>query len=268
MNLFLERGVFLSKHLGKWQQYVLLQQNFITAKCIPETTLYSMNNLLDFLNRYDYVYVKHDTTGQGRAMYKVFKNSDGLFCFNGFNVQGEPNHKCVRAIKDFHKLLHPFEQFGRSNGNYIIQEGIKSLSKNKQPFHIRVHLQLLKGKWNVGGMFGMVGVGPATNTGIVNSHRGGQALSVDELLSTHLLMDTKEKMDVISCLNNISIAAAEVISPYFPSREYGIDLGIHYDGKPVIFEVNSTPGIGVFARIENKAIWRRIVEIRKMQSKE
>lgn len=257
----------MSNLLGKWQQYVLLQQNPLTAKSVPETTLYSLNNLLDLISRYDYVYVKHDTTGQGRAMYKVYKRNDGLFCFNGFNVQGEHHNKCVKAIEDFHQHLYPFEKFGRSGGNtYIIQEGIKSLNKNGLPFHIRVHLQMLNGKWNVGGMFGMIGIGSAKDTGIVNSHRGGQAISVNELLSDYVKMDDTEKKDVIDRLTELSITAAEVIAPYFPSREYGIDFGINRDGKPVLFEVNITPGIGVFARIENKTIWRRIVEIRKMQN--
>lgn len=258
----------MGSNLGKWQQYVLLQQNPLTAKNIPDSTLYSLNNLLDFISRYDYVYVKHDTTGQGRAMYKVYRRNDGFFCFNGFNIQGEYYNKCVKAIEDFHQHLHPFEKFGRTGGTYIIQEGVKSLKPNGQPFHIRVHLQLLNGKWTVGGMFGMLGIGSATDTGIVNSHRGGQAISVDELLSAHLLMDNKETTNMIARLKSMSIAAAEVISPYFPSREYGIDFGINSNGEPIIFEVNITPGIGVFARIENKTIWRRIVEIRKMQDKD
>ena len=257
----------MSNLLGKWQQYVLLQQHPLTSKSIPETTLYSLNNLIDFINRYDYVYVKHDTTGQGRAMYKVHKRNDGLFCFNGFNVQGEHYNKCVEAIEDFHQHLYPFEKIGRSGGNnYIIQEGIKSLKPNGQPFHIRVHLQFLNGKWLIGGMFGMIGMGSAMDTGIVNSHRGGQAISVNELLSEHVKMDDNEKKDVIDCLKQVSIAAAEAIVPYFPNREYGIDFGINTDGKPMLFEVNITPGIGVFARIENKTIWRRIVEIRKLQN--
>ncbi len=258
----------MRNHLGKWQQYVLLQQSTTTSKYIPETTLYSINNLLHFLNRYEHVYVKHDSTGQGRAMFKVYKRNDGLYCYNGFTVQAKPLKKCVASIEEFHQVLHPFEKFGRSGGNYIIQEGIKSLDQNGQPFHIRVHLQFLSGNWMIGGMFGMMGTGVATDTGIVNAHRGGQAISVNELLSVYLLMDSKEQADVIAHLKSISIAAAEAISPYYPSKEYGIDLGVLHDKKPVIFEVNSTPGIGVFARIENKDIWRRIVENRKMQSKD
>jgi len=253
--------------LGKWQQYILLQQNPITANCIPETTLYSLNNLLDFLNRYDYVYVKHDTTGQGRAMYKITKRINGHFCYKGFNVQGEPKRKCVTKIEDFHKLLHPFEKFGKSGGPYLIQEGIKSFERNGLPFNIRVHLQLLNGKWIVGGMFSLLGIGSAKDTGIVNSHKGGQAISVDELLSVHLEMDNGEKKAMIDRLKQISLVAAAVISAYDPRREYGIDFGFNHNGEPVLFEVNATPGIGVFARIENKTIWRRIVEIRKLQNK-
>ena len=257
---------FVNDNLGKWKQSLLLQQNPITAKSIPETTKYSLENLVDFISRYDFVYVKHDSTGQGRAMYKVYRRKDGFYCFNGFTIQGEPIKKCVAAIEDFHQLLHPFEKFGRSSGTYIIQEGIESWLQNGQPFSIRVHVQNLKGEWVIGGMFGKIGIPETKGHGIANTHRGAQVLSLEELLKLHSKMDDSKKKEVIDCLREVSITAAKVIASYFPNREYGIDFGLNLKGKPVLFEVNTTPGIGGFARIQDKTIWKRIVEIRKLQN--
>ncbi|MBU8879980.1 YheC/YheD family protein [Bacillus sp. FJAT-29790] len=254
----------MSDSLGKWKQSLLLRQSPLTANSIPETDIYSLKNLIDLMNRHDYVYVKHDTSGQGRAMFKIFKRNDGHYCFNGFTFQGKLINKCVTAIEDFHQLLHPFEKFGRLT-NYIIQEGIPSLTLNRLPFSIRSHVQNLEGQWVIGGMFGKIGSDEAIDHGIANTHQGAQVVPMDKLLSVHLKMDDAKKDEVIDSLQKVSISAAEVIASQFPCREYGIDLGLHRNGEPVIFEVNTTPGIGGFARIENKALWERIVEIRKLQ---
>ncbi|MGE8205246.1 YheC/YheD family protein [Heyndrickxia sp. NPDC080065] len=255
----------MSESLGKWKQNVLLKQNPLTANSIPETNIYTLGNLLDFINRYDYVYVKHDTSGQGRGIYKLSQKEDASYCFKGFTLQGKPINKCVKMIEDFHQFLHPFEKFGRLSGTYIIQEGIKSFTNEGLPFCIRVHVQNLKGKWEIGGMNGKIGTKETISTGIINSGRADQVISIDELFSLHLKMRHTDKKRVIEKLEEISINAAQVIASQFPCREYGIDFGLNQSG-PILFEVNTTPGINGFGKMENKSMWKRIVEIRKLQS--
>jgi hypothetical protein len=256
---------YLGKRLGKWEQSILLQQSPLTATSIPETNLYSQENLVDLLNRYDNVYVKHDTSGQGRGVFRVHARKDGYYCLNGYSIQGKPIDKCVATIEDFHQVLHPFEKFGRL-GTYIIQEGVQSFTRNGQPISIRVHVQILRGKWVVGGMNGKIGLS-ATN-GITNFHQGGQVTTIEELISLHSEMDDTKKKEIITELENVATKVAEVIASHFPCREYGIDFGLNLKGKPVIFEVNTTPGINGFATIENMEAWKRIVEIRKLQNED
>lgn len=256
---------FLRKRLGKYEQSLLLQQNPITAISIPETNIYSQENLVKLINRYDNVYVKHDTSGQGRGVFKVYVRNDGHYCFNGFSIQGKPVNECVVSIEEFHRILHPFEKFGRL-GTYIIQEGVQSFTRNGQPISIRVHVQNLKGKWIVGGMNGKIGI--SVTNGITNFHQGGHVTTIEELLSLHSEMDDAKKEEVTDYLEEVAILTAEVIASHFPCREYGIDFGLNPKGKPVLFEVNTTPGINGFATIENRTIWKRIVEIRKLQNEE
>ncbi|MGE8036207.1 YheC/YheD family protein [Lysinibacillus sp. NPDC093692] len=248
--------------LGKWEQFLLLNKNPLTTNCIPKSTLYSLENLIYFLDRYEYVYVKHTSTGQGRAIYKVYKRKDGHYCFNGFNMQGKEINKCVAAIEDFHKILHPYEKHDKLSEIYIIQEGIKSLTPNEDAISIRVHVQNLKGKWIIGGIYGRIAY---EDHGIVNSNRGSQVIPIDELLSDYMMMDNTKKNKTIASLKKISILASEVIASHFPCREYGIDFGINPKGKPILFEVNTTPSISSFAKID-KEIWKKIVEIRKKQN--
>lgn len=268
-NLHKQRGLhylnevcLLKNGLGKWEQLLLLKQNPLTSNYIPESTLYSLENLIYLLNKYEHVYVKHNSTGQGRAIYKVYKRKDGYYCFNGFTMQGEEINKCVAAIEDFHQVLHPYEKLGRLSGNYIIQEGIMSLTPNGHSLSIRVHVQNLKGKWIIGGIYGRI----ATEAhGIVNSNRGSEIIPIDELLSVYMMMDNATKDKTIDSLKKDSILASEVIASHFPCREYGIDFGINPKGKPILFEVNTTPSISSFAKIDRE-IWKKIIEVRKMQN--
>ena len=142
----------MKRTMGKWEQSLLLQQHLLVAKHIPETIIYSENNLDDLLNRYQSVYVKHDTTGQGRAILKIRKDHGRNYYVNGFTIQGTPIQKSVSKVDEIQQLLHPFLKFGRESGPYIIQEDIQSYTQNGQPFSIRVHVQKLKNKWVIGEM--------------------------------------------------------------------------------------------------------------------
>ncbi|MFO1445077.1 YheC/YheD family protein [Bacillus sp. Bva_UNVM-123] len=253
--------------VGKWEQSLLLQQDPVIRNSIPETKMYTINNLIELLNRYSHVYVKHTSTGQGRAIFKILKRKDGLYCYNGFTIQGKHINKCVSSINEFHQILHPFLKFGRESGLYVIQEGIESVTQSGLPFMIRVHIQLLEDNWLVGGMYGNIGLAKAESNGIVNSHQGAKVISINELLTLHLKLDQGKQYETIETLNRLAISVAKVFSSQFPRREYGMDFGLNKNGTPILFEVNTTPSIRSFAEIENKAVWENIVRIRKQQNK-
>ncbi|MDW0117707.1 YheC/YheD family protein [Sporosarcina thermotolerans] len=258
----------MKKSLGKWEQNLLLKQQSLVSKHIPETTLYSENNLNELLNRYQSVYVKHDTSGQGRAIVNIRKSIGGHYFVNGYTIQGKRVKKTFARVNEIKQLLHPFIKLGRESGLYIIQEDIKSFTLNGQPFAIRVHVQKLKGDWVVGGMFATCAntkKGRGTESGIANPYRDAKVVTISEVLSQTVLKNKQE--ETIKKLKEIAIAASEAVHSVLPRREYGVDFGINQEGKPFIFEVNSTPGIDEFALIENMAIWKRIVEIRRMQNK-
>lgn len=256
----------MKRNLGKWEQNVLLRQHPLVAKYIPETTVYSEKNLDDLLNRHQSVYVKHDTTGQGRAIVNIRKDHSGNYNVNGFTIQGKPIRKAVSRVEEIQQILHPFIKFDRKSGLYIIQEDIQTHTLNGQPFSIRVHVQKLKKNWVIGGMFatrGTAKVSPKIESGIVNPYRNGKVVTISEVLSQTKVKNTQ--METIKKMEEIAIAAAKAVHSVLPCREYGIDFGVNQEGIPILFEVNLTPGIDEFALIEEKAIWKRIVENRKMQ---
>jgi len=249
--------------MSKWDQHVLLTQNPLTADKVPKTVIYSKQNLINFIKKYGNVFVKHDTSGQGRAIFKIYKNKNGDYCINGYTIQGKSLKRCIANLNELHSVLHPFAKFKRESGRYIIQEEIQSTTLNNEPFCIRVHVQNIKGQWIVGGMFGKIGKNIASRNGIVNSYRDAQVMTVDELLIDHWNMDEDGKNQTIDRLQQDALSVANLFASIYPRREYGIDFGLTKNGKPMIFEVNTTPGIDTFAGIADNSIWKQIVENRK-----
>lgn len=254
----------IGEKLGKWRQIELLQRHKYTSRHIVETTLYSGDNLMSMLNRHGIVYVKHNTSGQGRGIFKVFRDDNKRICLNGYSIQGNEVSRCVDRLEDFHQLLHPYAKWGRKSATYIIQEAITSNAQNGQPISIRVHIQKLHGKWIISGMNGRVAI-DQSKTGIANSHRGAVVYTLTELLEDQLAIKKFERKLVVKKLKKIATRVAKVIEVEAPCREYGIDFGLTEKRKPILFEVNTTPGISSFAKIEDGMMWKRIVEIRKLQ---
>ncbi|KAB2329998.1 hypothetical protein F7731_21290 [Cytobacillus depressus] len=253
----------LQERLRKWKQYVLLGEHPLISKHLPETKLYTTENLSDLLERYEYVYLKNNRGGRGKGIYKVIKSNDGLYCFNGYPLSGKKIKKCVGNIEDFHPVLHPMDRFG----GYIVQEGIQSFTPDGHPLAIRVHVQTLNGKWLVGGMYGMIAMVNTMKNGVINRMRGAHVMTIDELLSVHLKLDETVKNEIINSLEKISILAAEVVSSEFSDIEFGVDFGISQSGNPIIFEINTSPAVGLFSKIENGEMGKRIKSIRKRHKK-
>ncbi|MBS4218265.1 YheC/YheD family protein [Bacillus sp. FJAT-49711] len=252
--------------INKYYQHKLLSENPSTANFVPETKTYSVKNFKEFLERYTFVFIKHERGGQGKGIFKACKEDNGNYRINGFTLKGETLNVSIASIEDFQ-----YEKYSTGdglNGAFIIQEGINSITLNGDPLIIRAHIQKLKGRWFVSGMFANISTDETFENGIVNLNRGAHVLEVSELLSKHLGMDEQEKIAFIHTIKRISIDAAKLVALEFPCLEYGIDFGIKSNKVPIIFEVNTFPGVRNFTQIKDKEILKKIYRIRKMQKGE
>ncbi|OES45289.1 YheC/YheD family protein [Domibacillus iocasae] len=247
----------MKKALGKLEQYQLLKNVPFVQQHLPETAQYTKENLSYFANQYPVVFIKHDTSGQGRGVYRLVKEYGHSYSLKGYSLQGKEVEQ-VLNIDEIHKVLQPFERFGRTSP-YIIQEGINSVSVRGHPINIRVHVQHVNGAAIVGGIYGSAAY---EEHGITNIRRGAFAMPMRRLFFHFLKVKKEEQQNILNKLSEVSIAAAEVIVHKHPSRKCGIDLGLDENLKPFIFEVNTTPGIGGFTQ-SDKQTWKQIVENRK-----
>lgn len=255
--------------MGKLYQYNLFSLNPITSKVIPNTKIYNTENLLEFIKLYETIYIKHDRGGQGKGIYKVYREKNGGYCLNGFTPKGEKLVLSFASIEDFKPENYPYMGFGgKLDGRYIIQEGITSNTMQGMPLAVRVHVQILNGEWSVTGMYGKIADARTVDSGIVNANQGSTVMAISESLSGHLGLDKQGENRLLQTIEEISITAAELISMHSPRLEYGIDFGIDANTNPVLFEVNTYPGIGNFSKVENKRILNKIRTIRKLQQDE
>ncbi|EKN70607.1 hypothetical protein BABA_04169 [Neobacillus bataviensis LMG 21833] len=246
--------------VGKLEQYKLLNSSQINPLYIPATAEYSLENLHLFLTKFNVVYIKHATSGQGRGVFKLTKGKKQIHTLDGFSIHGKAINQEL-TIKQIHRQLQPFERLGRLSP-YIIQEGIQSVTKSGQPFIIRVHVQCVKGDWQVSGMLGTISFGQLEKSGIVNRSRGSQNLSIQELLNHHLRLNPEEERGFLEKIRVVSIEVSKTIASEYPTREYGLDVGVDTNLNPKIFEVNTTPGIAGFYYVDQQ-IWHHIIENRK-----
>ncbi|MFC4076864.1 YheC/YheD family protein [Salinithrix halophila] len=240
---------------SKWLQVGLLAKNKKTASLLPVTSLYTEKSLARFVKYYSIVYVKPDSGGQGRGIIRVDRLPKG-----GFRVQCDKKNMFACNASVLQKVLKKLTQ----GKKHIIQQGIQSVTPDHRPFDIRVHVQLVRGGWVVGGMAGKLG---KPGEAITNRHGGGLPIEVGKLLTRYVKMDTKKANRVKKSLGQAAIAAAIGMSKGYPHLlEYGVDIGVDKKGKLWIYEVNITPGVAIFWNLKDKSNYYRILANRKKPS--
>ncbi|WLR43129.1 YheC/YheD family protein [Bacillus carboniphilus] len=255
--------------LSKWDQYQLLLSDQSLHPHIPKTTIYDLSTLIYFSRRFRYIYVKHNTSGQGRGIFKIEKTSEDHIIVNGYPTLGKEQLVfTIHSLEDFyrfHTILYPQYKLNHFP-TYIIQEGIQSL-KNV-PFSIRVHVQKMNDDWTISGMYGKVAKGETVENGIVNTHKGADVYSIDSLLTHLLQMDTQASFTTIKTIETLSILTSKIMSRVSSKKEFGIDLGINKKKTIKIFEVNEVPGVGPFSLLPDKSIYKRILANRKIMKEQ
>lgn len=250
----------MRKAFGKLEQYHLLKKDPLVCQYLPHTANYSKEQLNFFAQAHPVVFIKHNTSGQGRGVYRLAREEGAFYSLKGYSLQGEKIDQSM-TLEDVHKTLQPFERFDRTRP-YIIQEGINSVTTDGQHVNIRVHVQRMDGQAIVGGMYGSTA---HEENGITNMRRGADAMPMQRLLSRYLNVKPDEQQGILKQLSAVSISAANLIAHQYDCRECGVDLGLDKKLKPFIFEVNITPGIGGFNKMD-KRVWKQIIENRKKMS--
>lgn len=219
-------------YFNKWETHEVLSSNKIISKHLPDTIkYYHPCQLIDFLDKYNSVYVKDSAGKLGKNIFKLSKDIDGLYIVSYQNAGNKNSYKL--SIEEFHtkfiakKLLV---------SNIIIQQGIHMAALKEHPFDIRILAQKKETDvWEVVDKSVRV-----TSPGsiVTNVSSGGEVKKFNEVIP----LIFPSSMAIASEIDALVVNVCEALeNRYGTLGELGIDVAIDKDSKVWLLEVNGKP---------------------------
>ncbi|MBS4023372.1 MAG: YheC/YheD family protein [Dethiobacter sp.] len=206
---------------------VLLTDDSI-SKYIPETVLFSEENIRRMLSNYSFVYIKPNRGSKGSRVAAIRKK----LCYYDiyYKTQVIPTFVISGVIAFVNALT--------CGDPFLIQQGIEVLKVKQKPFDFRVMVQKPYSEWKVSNIIGRVA---APGMIVTNLYLGAEVANYDELMQRANIADN-EARELRQKLYSIAERTALVLNNrYAGLRELGIDIGIDQNLNPWIFEVNTKP---------------------------
>jgi glutathione synthase/RimK-type ligase-like ATP-grasp enzyme len=114
----------------KFIRNVILQSDFILSKHNPETRLYTLDNVIEMIDKYSQVYLKPNVGNHGTDILRITKKEEKIAL---------ENEKMQRKELDLNSLPSWVEP------QYIVQQGIDAHKINNKNYVFRYHLQKIDG---------------------------------------------------------------------------------------------------------------------------
>ncbi|MDQ6596351.1 YheC/YheD family protein [Bacillus salipaludis] len=226
--------IFNDRFLSKWDVHEQLIQENSLHSYIPETKIFTKENLEEFTQKYDMVFIKPIHGSQGKNIFRLTHGE------NGYSLKTS-----IKAVSN--KILandsieNIYKQIKMIQGNriYIIQQGIHLMMRESCPMDFRALCHKnIENNWSVTSLVARIS---HEEEFVSNIAKGGRIMKPLQALSTG---SEKEKAaKIILQMKKLSIDTATTICQYSPgiTGELGIDIGVDNDGKLWLIEVNSKP---------------------------
>lgn len=230
--------LFNDRFLSKWDVYQLVSNEDKLQSKLPETKIFSKENLYDFVQTYETVFLKPVHGSQGRNIIKITRESAERFSVQSSLSHWEKNTEKLFELSELYSFAHPLLR-GRI---YIIQQGIPFLTYEKRAVDFRALCHKNTNHiWKITSMVARIG---GSEEFVSNLARGGT--SMKPLTVLLVCLPEKQAYEAWTQIKQLSLAIAETVSASGSgiTGELGIDIGVDHDGKPWLIEVNSKPSKG------------------------
>ncbi|WP_342430164.1 YheC/YheD family protein [Neobacillus sp. FSL H8-0543] len=225
---------FNDRYLSKWEVHDrLINENHLQPH-IPETKIFSKENLVDFIKRHETVFIKPIHGSQGRNIFKLIKEKDLYSIKSSITSKPEEFSNPFR-LEDIYQHIQPL----LNNRIYILQQGISLTAYESRGMDFRVLChKTVNNNWHVTSVVARIS---AEDEFVSNIARGGEILA--PLIALGSLMSKKDAKETLTRMKDLSIETAAALSFQSPGiiGELGIDIGIDQEGNPWLIEVNSKP---------------------------
>lgn len=222
-----EKATISRQVASKWVKTSVLRQDVRVAQHIPETRIFSPDNLSAMLARYGQVVMKPVVGTGGLGVIMIIKSG------SSYTVR---HRRKSSRYASFGGMLAAVKAIRRKR-TYLVQRGIRLATIKGRPIDYRVKVVKQNGRWVTRSM-----VGRLANPGffVTNLCRGGTMLSsaqgIRRSLSGSLVRRKKSEM------RNITRISTSLLERHFPGiGQLGFDYGFDRNGRLWIFEVNTRP---------------------------
>jgi glutathione synthase/RimK-type ligase-like ATP-grasp enzyme len=226
--------MFNDRFLSKWEVYQQLMQEDSIHPFMPETRLLSQENLYEFIDQYEAIFIKPVHGSQGRNIMKLVKEDENILMQTSRNPQ--PNHPIKKYLKN--NVFYQLKPYLHNRIN-IIQQGIPLINFGDKTMDFRVLVH--KNQQNLWDVTSLVARISAEQQFVSNLAKGGKIMKPLIALTSYFNKETA--VQLVALMKELAIHAAEIISRNTNgiTGELGIDIGVDNSGMPWIIEVNSKP---------------------------
>ncbi|KHF39853.1 YheC/YheD family protein [Halalkalibacter okhensis] len=228
---------------NKWRMYLAMKRNKKLRKYLVHTRLWSRNSLYMMLLKYKSVVVKPNKGLKARDIYFISKKE------KGYEIQIYERKYYFSEREQVYKFMQ--RKIGQVT--YIIQRHIDMAKINGNPFDIRVIIQRksLSSPWKATAYKIRVA---KKGRRVTNASKGGTILTYNVAMNS-CNIPKSIKNNLLDHIKEVSVLASKTLGPYYPNKRlFGIDIGIKEDGSLHIFEINRSPLLKGFSKIQQKRI--------------
>jgi len=225
--LTFDRNIPLSK--AKLQSELSKDKNF-DYLVIPTQKLKTLDDLIDYLDKYDAVVLKPIIGQKGKGVYILNKISD-----NQYKI----GYRTNELIWSYDELLNFFNN-EIMHKNYIAQKYISSRTRQGDPFDCRLHVQKNRnGQWQLLHSYIRIGIGQKVMS---NVNLGGGVSDTSSFLKANFSVNWQEIYKQLITISETLPYKIEELKQV-NLMTLGFDIAIDRDSKIYLFESNGSPTI-------------------------
>lgn len=219
-------------YFNKWGTHKVLSDDSKIITHLPNTVkYYHPFQLVDFLNKYDSVYIKDSGGKRGKNIFKLQKLQNGLYILSYQDSGNMYSEKLT--LQEVHSKFVADKLLGKT---IIIQQGIDMASLKDRPFDVRILAQKNEREnWEVVDKSIRIA---SPGSIVTNVSSGGEVKKFSEVIPLLFSNSTY----ISSEIDMLVIKICRVLEKkYGRLGELGIDIAIDIYGYIWLLEVNGKP---------------------------